>query len=171
MSPFCVAILTCSDRCHAGAAVDTSGPALARIARERLQAEVLETACVPDDIDAIRAVIRRWAGLPRPPDLILTTGGTGLAPRDVTPEAVAPLLEKRHPALLELARLRCYAKTPRAFLSRGEAGTIGRSLVINLPGSERGATDMLLAMIDILPHALLTLRGEIRDHGRDGPEP
>jgi len=162
-----VAILTCSDRCHAGMTVDTSGPALARMVCRRLGAQVIACACVPDEIDAIRAQVERWTSPPEAPDLILTTGGTGLAPRDVTPEAIAPLLERRLPALLELARYRCYAKTPRACLSRGEAGTVGRTLVVSLPGSERGATEMLEAIVDILPHAILTLRGEPTVHEHD----
>jgi len=89
-----------------------------------------------------------------------------LAPRDVTPEATLAVLDRRHTGLLELARLRCLEKTPRAFLSRGEAGTIGHTLVINLPGSRRGATEMLQAIFDILPHALDTLRGHALDDAR-----
>ena len=81
-----------------------------------------------------------------------------------TPEATLDVLERRHPGLLELARLRTYQDTPRAYLSRGEAGTVGHSLVINLPGSERGATQTLEALLDVLPHALETLRGD-GDHG------
>jgi molybdenum cofactor synthesis domain-containing protein len=161
-----LAILTVSDRCSRGQAVDTSGPALADLARDKLQANVVAAACVPDEIDQIAAQLRAWATNPPCPDLILTTGGTGLAPRDVTPEATLKVLQRRHPALLELARLRCYAKTPRTFLSRGEAGTIERTLVINLPGSRRGATENLEALLDILPHAVETLRGEVQDDGR-----
>ena len=78
------------------------------------------------------------------------------------------MLQRRHQGLLELAHLRCYAKTPRAFLSRGEAGTIGQTLIINLPGSQRGSTETLQALLDVLPHALKTLRGEVRDDGRPG---
>lgn len=161
-----VAILTISDRCSRGETEDTSGPALAQLAVSALDADVVAAACVPDEIDRIADQLVQWAKHAPKPDLILTTGGTGLAPRDVTPEATLSVLERRHSGLMELARLRCYAKTPRAFLSRGEAGVIAGSLVINLPGSQRGATENLEALLDILPHAIETLRGEAADHGR-----
>ena len=131
----------------------------------------MATACVPDEQDMIAACLREWATQTPRPDLILTNGGTGLAPRDVTPEATLAVVERRHSGLMELARLRCYAKTPRAFLSRGEAGTIAGTLVINLPGSQRGATENLEALLDILPHAIETLRGEVQDDGRPSAVP
>lgn len=159
------AILTISDRCFAGKAVDASGPALAAICQHQLGAQVFATAVVPDDVPAIQRQLRHWATVSPSVDLILTTGGTGLAPRDCTPEATAGILERRHPALLELARYRCLARTPRAFLSRGECGTLGRSLIINLPGSPRGAAEFLEALLDVLPHAVTMLRGEDLDHG------
>lgn len=164
--PIRVAVLTLSDRCTRGETEDTSGPALCALARQQLGAQIVATACIPDDQQRIVAQLRGWALQDPRPDLILTTGGTGLAPRDVTPEATVAVLQRRHPALLELARLRCLSQTARAFLSRGEAGTLGQSLVINLPGSQRGATECFLALADILPHAIETLRGEIRDDGR-----
>jgi molybdenum cofactor synthesis domain-containing protein len=130
--------------------------------RGRLNAEVVVALCVPDDGAKISEILRTWATDPAP-DLILTTGGTGLAPRDVTPEATLAVLERRHSGLMELVRLRCMAKTVKTFLSRGEAGTIGQSLVINLPGSPRGATECLEALLDLLPHAIDTLRGDVKD--------
>ncbi len=157
--PFLVAVLTISDRCWRGTTNDTSGPALAEIVTNELHGQIVAAACVPDEVEAIREQLRAWASAPKPVDLILTTGGTGLAPRDVTPEATLSVLERRHGGLLELARLRCYPASPRAFLSRGEAGTVGRTLIINLPGSPRGATECLRALLDILPHAIETLRG------------
>jgi molybdenum cofactor synthesis domain-containing protein len=166
--PIAVAVLTVSDRCSRGVATDASGPALVAMARERLNATVIATACVPDERAAIADTLRTWASATPHPDLILTTGGTGLASRDVTPEATESVLERPHDGLMELARLRCYAKTPRAFLSRGIAGTVGRTLVVNLPGSPRGATEFLEALLDILPHAIATLRDEIADHGTPG---
>jgi molybdenum cofactor synthesis domain-containing protein len=159
-----VAILTVSDRCSRGQMRDTASPALREILQDKLSASVGLVACVPDDIRSIADQLRRWAFEENELDLILTTGGTGLGPRDVTPEATAAVLERSHPGLLELARLRCFAKTPRAFLSRGEAGTIARTLVINLPGSQRGATEFLEALLDVLPHAIQMLRGEQGDH-------
>ena len=161
-----VAILTVSDRCSRGEAVDTSGPGLCTICRERLGAEIAATACVPDERSQIAAKFVEWAraGI----DLVVSTGGTGLAPRDVTPEAALSVFERQHSGLMELARMRCYAKTPRTFLSRGVAGTIGRTLILTLPGSPRGSSENLEALLDILPHAIETLRGEVQDDGRPG---
>jgi len=166
MTPIRIAILTVSDRCSRGETTDTSGPALAEMARAQLHAEVVATACLPDERSQLGEQLRQWALHDPKPDLILTTGGTGLAPRDLTPEATLDVLDRRHIGLMELIRLRCYEKTPRAYLSRGEAGTLGRTLIINLPGSQRGATESLEALIDILPHAVETLRGEVQDDGR-----
>lgn len=160
MTHLSVAILTVSDRCAQGEREDASGPGLVALCREKLGATFVEYALVSDGIEPVQAGIRRFAGKV---DLILTTGGTGLAPRDFTPEATAPLLERRHPALLELARRRCYDITPKTYLSRGEAGVIGKTLVINLPGSPKGSREMLEALLDILPHAIETLRGEVKD--------
>lgn len=158
-----LAILTVSDRCAGGQAEDVSGPRLGQIATMHLTATVVATACVPDEIEAIASQLQQWAGR-GDIDLILTTGGTGLAPRDVTPEATLTVLDKRHTGLLELARMRCYAKTPRAYLSRGEAGTVGRTLIINLPGSPNGAAEFLEALLDVLPHAIRMTRGADTDH-------
>lgn len=157
--PIAAAVLTVSDRCWRGEATDTAGPALVAMLRDRLAAEVVATETVPDEPERIADRLAAWALRPAP-DLVLTTGGTGLGPRDTTPEATARVLERPHPALLELARQRCYEKTPLACLSRGEAGTVGRTLVLNLPGSEKGASEMLGALLDVLPHAVAMLRGE-----------
>ncbi|MGP1346120.1 MAG: MogA/MoaB family molybdenum cofactor biosynthesis protein [Phycisphaerales bacterium] len=165
-APMTVAVLTISDRCSRGETVDTSGPALVELARDRLNARTLPLECVPDETNIIADQLRRLAAIDHPPDLVLTTGGTGLAPRDVTPEATLSVIERRHSGLMELIRRRCYDKTPRAYLSRGEAGTLGRTLIINLPGSPRGAVESLEALLDILPHAIETLRGEVQDDGR-----
>lgn len=162
------AVLTVSDRCSRGEAEDTSGPALVAMLRERLGADVVRTGCLPDEREQLAACFVEWSkgGV----DLLVSTGGTGLSPRDVTPEAAKSVLEREHSGLMELARLRCMAKTVRTFLSRGVAGTIGRTLVLTLPGSPRGATEMLEALVDVLPHAVETLRGEVQDDGRPGAE-
>lgn len=162
------AVLTVSDRCSRGQAVDTSGPSLCTMLRDKLGAEIVETAIVPDERDQIAAVFKRWAAVTPAIDLVISTGGTGLAPRDVTPEAAMSVIERPHAGLMELARMRCYAKTARTYLSRGVAGTLGRTLIITLPGSPRGATENLEALLDILPHAVETLRGEVQDDGRPG---
>jgi molybdopterin adenylyltransferase len=165
--PIRAAVLTISDRCSRGAAIDTSGPALCEMLKSSLNAEVAATGCVPDEVSEISGRFAEWARR-GDIDLVISTGGTGLAPRDVTPEAARMVIEREHPGLMELARLRCYAKTPRTYLSRGIAGTVARTLVITLPGSPRGATEMLEALLDILPHAIETLRGEVQDDGRPG---
>jgi molybdenum cofactor synthesis domain-containing protein len=161
------AVVTVSDRCAAGKAEDTAGPAVGELLTEKLDAHVSWTGLVPDDMDTISATIKEIAE--RNIDLLLTVGGTGLGPRDVTPEATLAVLERRHAGLMELVRLRCYDKTPFAYLSRGETGTIGRTLVINLPGSQRGAVECLTALLDVLPHAIELLRGEARNHDRAEP--
>ncbi|MEQ9617107.1 MAG: MogA/MoaB family molybdenum cofactor biosynthesis protein [Phycisphaerales bacterium] len=153
-------ILTVSDRCSRGEARDTSGPALTRMVEQELDGTVISTACVQDVREQIAQRLRNWATGEDAPDLILTTGGTGLAPRDVTPEATLDVIERRHSGLTELIRLRCFEKTPLAFLSRAEAGTVERTLIINLPGSERGATESLAAILDVLPHAIKVLSGD-----------
>lgn len=164
--PIRAAVLTVSDRCSRGEAVDTSGPALADLLRMRLGAEVVDRRCLPDERDRLAACFVEWSRTDLAIDLVVSTGGTGLAPRDVTPEAARSVLAREHPGLMELARLRCLAKTPRTFLSRGVAGTIGRTLILTLPGSVRGSTENLEALLDVLPHAIDTLRGDVQDDGR-----
>lgn len=165
------AVLTVSDRCSRGEATDTSGPALCELLRTRLGATIVATRCVPDDVDRIGSSFVEWSLERAGIDLILSTGGTGLAPRDVTPEAAKSVFEREHAGLMELARARCLPKTPRTYLSRGVAGTIGRTLILTLPGSPRGATENLEALLDILPHAIETLRGEVQDDGRTDAVP
>lgn len=164
--PIRAGVLTVSDRCSRGETVDTSGPALCELLRSALGAEIVATACVPDEKSQIAGMLLGWARSGEMLDLIVSTGGTGLSPRDVTPEAAMSVIERPHPGLMELARLRCMAKTPKAFLSRGVAGVIGSSLVLTLPGSEKGSREMLNALTDLLPHAIEILRGEISDDGR-----
>ena len=162
--PIRVAILTISDRCSQGQAEDTSGPALEKIAIEKLNATVASTDCVPDSVDEIQKFVRVMSEPGEDIDLILTTGGTGLGPRDLTPEAVSPLFDRSAPNLMELARACTGAQMPRAYLSRGVAGMIGSTLVLTLPGSKKGATQTLEALVDILPHAIDTIRGEPDAH-------
>jgi molybdenum cofactor synthesis domain-containing protein len=167
-TPIRAAVLTVSDRCSRGETIDTSGPALCEMLRARLGAQIVLTRCLPDEKDQLASCFLDWAAPESAIDLIVSTGGTGLAPRDVTPEAALSVFERQHSGLMELARMRCYAKTPRTFLSRGVAGTIGRTLILTLPGSPRGATENLDALLDILPHAIETLRGEVQDDARPG---
>lgn len=169
--PIRYSVLTVSDRCHAGEREDLGGPAVIAAVRDLLSAELIHRAVVPDEAVSITECLNGWVASRDQSDLILTTGGTGLSSRDVTPEATTGVLERRHDGLLELARRRCYEITPMTYLSRGVAGTAGRSLIINLPGSPRGAVEMIDAMADVLPHAIHTLRDEVRDDHPNRPIP
>lgn len=162
-TPMRAAVLTVSDRCSRGERPDRSGPAVTEILRTRLDADVVDAVCVPDEPDQIERQLRVWCEPDRSIDLIISTGGTGLAPRDRTPEAAMRVIDRPHPGLMELARLRCLEKTPKTFLSRGVAGAAGRTLILTLPGSPRGSTEQLEALLDILPHAVETLRGDVID--------
>jgi molybdenum cofactor synthesis domain-containing protein len=166
-APFRVAVLTVSDRCARGEAEDRSGDALAAGVEGALGGEVVARDCLPDEADRIRGRLRSWALESPRPDLILTTGGTGFAARDVTPEATLSVLERRAPGLAEWIRARGGEKTPFAYLSRGEAGTLGATLIVNLPGSPRGAVESFDALLPLLPHAL----GLLRDPGDPHPTP
>ena len=149
-------MITVSDRCSAGEAEDRSGPALVSML-EAAGITVVGRSLVPDDVAEIRAALRE-AGA----DLVLTTGGTGLAARDVTPQATAMEVDYQVPGLAEEMRRAGLASTPMAMLSRGLAAVRGRSLVLNLPGSERGATESLAAVLPVLDHALQQLAGRTR---------
>lgn len=154
------AILTVSDRCAAGEAEDKSGPRLHAELLEMLKgAEVVATAIVPDEPLAIRSTILQWIDEENIA-LILTTGGTGFAPRDQTPEAVRPLLDREAPGLVVAMLTTSLAVTPHAMLSRPVAGIRRHSLLITLPGSPKGASENLQTLLPALPHALELLRDD-----------
>ena len=151
------AVLTVSDSVHAGKRTDLSGPAV----RERLEqlgwSVLLEV--VPDDEVLIAGRLAALADFNRV-SAIFTTGGTGVAARDVTPEATRRVIEREIPGFGEWMRASGRSSTPLAVLSRGTAGARGRTLIVNLPGSPRGAVESLNAIVDLVPHVLELLRGE-----------
>jgi len=150
-------VITVSDSRHAGQNPDQSGPAVASLLR-KAGYELAPVTIVPDERDQIGAAIKDAvvAGYA----LIVTTGGTGLGPRDVTPEATAAVLDFEVPGLAEAMRAAGLQKTPLAALSRAVAGVRGGSLIVNLPGSVRGATESLEAVLPALEHAVRLTRGE-----------
>jgi len=161
MTTYTGGILTISDKGSRGEREDTSGPQL----REMLEAEGFAVAAcliVPDEVELIRETIRKWADEDRL-DLILTTGGTGVSPRDRTPEATRPLLDVELPGFGEAMRMASLKKTPNAILSRGIAGIRKECLIINLPGSRKAAKENLEVVLPALTHAIYKLKGGERD--------
>lgn len=154
-----VGILTISDRAAQGIYPDESGAILRQRIAEQMGWTIAQYAVVPDEVETIQRTLRVWCdeeGL----DLILTTGGTGLGPRDLTPEATRPLLEREAPGIAEALRLHSLQQTPFAMLSRGVAGVRRRTLIINLPGSPRAVREAMDLLGRVLPHAIAVLRGE-----------
>lgn len=157
---FRCAVLTVSDRASRGEYEDRSGPALVRYLKDTLNSKVVESACIPDEEDQIADQLEQWIKQSPTIDLILTTGGTGLSPRDRTPEAAMQVIDRPHPGLLELARAKTSAITQLAYLSRGVAGAAKNTLIITLPGSPKGAIEQIEAISPVLIHALKTLQGD-----------
>ena len=159
-------VLTISDRCAAGTQVDRSGPAVVALLQQSgIDELVAET--LPDELDQIAHALRHHAA---EADLIVTTGGTGLAPRDVTPEATLMVCDRTVDGLSERMRSEGLKHTPTAALSRAVCGTIGSTLVINLPGSVNGAETSLAVILPILPHAVDLLNGHTAHNAPDAPQ-
>jgi molybdopterin adenylyltransferase len=150
------AILTLSDRASRGERADASGPALANL----IQGEgwlVVRQALLPDDESAIGEILIAWSDSGEI-DVVLTTGGTGFAPRDVTPEATRAVIQREAPGLAEAMRLASLKVTPHAMLSRIVTGIRGKTLIVNLPGSPKGALENLQVILPVIPHAIELLR-------------
>lgn len=153
-----VGILTVSDRSYRGEREDLSGPLIREMVTEHLKAKVELEAVVPDNADIIKGTLMVWTdevGL----DLIITTGGTGFAPRDVTPEATRAVIEREAPGLAEVMRAEGLKATPHAMLSRAVCGIRGRTLIVNLPGSPKAVRENLETILPAIPHGIELLKG------------
>lgn len=159
-----VGILTISDKASVGTREDTSGALLHQLVAE-LPAEVVYYKIIPDEREEIQGHLANLADKQKL-DLVLTTGGTGVAPRDVTPEATEGVIERLVPGMGEAMRMEGFRRNPRAIISRGIAGIRGRTLIINLPGSTRGVRENFAVLQPALPHTLEKIHGDEGDCGK-----
>jgi len=163
MEPIRAGVVTVSDKGYAGEREDASGPLLAELLR-KMGAEVVHQAIVPDERAEIEHVLIALADEAHV-ELVVTTGGTGPAPRDVTPEATRAVIEREMPGLAEVLRFEGYRQTALAVISRGVAGLRGQTLIVNLPGSPKAVRQGMETLAPILPHAIRMLRGVDTEHG------
>jgi molybdopterin adenylyltransferase len=159
------AIVTVSDKAARGERADLGGPAVRETLAAGLDVEIVDERVLPDDEARIAEALFHLSERPDV-DLVVTTGGTGLAPRDVTPQATRTTIEYEVPGIAEAMRAASLAVTPAAMLSRAMAGVRNRTLIVNLPGSPKGVRETLAAILPALPHAVSTLRGEVGEHER-----
>jgi len=162
MTAIRIAVLTISDAGAKGERADTSGAAIVKWA-EGKGYQISARHLVPDDVVPIVRTLTTWSD-GGDVDLILTTGGTGLSPRDVTPEATRAVIEREAPGIAERLRVLCLTAFPRAALSRGVSGARGKTLIVNLPGSPNAVRDALAALDPIVEHAIAILTGAVTDH-------
>jgi len=151
------AILTVSDMYSRGKRADTSGQTIEEMLPEDTF-EVCEKIIIPDDYETITKILRRFSD-EQNVQVVLTTGGTGLGPRDVTPEATRAVCDRRIPGFAEILRSESYKKTPNAMLSRGVSGLRDKTLIINLPGSPKAVRECMEIILEVLPHAVDMIRG------------
>ncbi len=156
------AVVTVSDKGSTGQREDVSGPMLADLVRE-MGARVVQREIVPDEQEEIGELLVSLAD-DLEVDLVLTTGGTGVTPRDVTPEATKAVIEREMPGLAEALRFEGYRRTPLAVISRGVAGVRGRTLIVNLPGNPKAVREGMETLSPVLPHAVQMIRGEHTEH-------
>jgi molybdenum cofactor synthesis domain-containing protein len=152
-----LAVVTISDRCSIGQMTDTAGPAVVELIRSLWADAQIETALLPDEEDAITAILEQFAA--DRAALVLTVGGTGFGPRDRTPEATRRIIDREAPGLAEAMRSQGAAQNKFAWLSRAVCGLKGGTLIVNLPGSERGATESLTTILPLLKHAIEVSQG------------
>ncbi len=162
--PVRVAVLVASDKASRGERADLGGPAIREaLAASPGQFEITDERLLPDEQEQIASILVELCDQPDV-DLVLTTGGTGLAPRDVTPQATQRVLEYEVPGIAEAMRAESIRITPAGMLSRGFAGVRNRTLIVNLPGSPKAVRELLPVILPALPHAIETLRGGVGDH-------
>ena len=162
-----VAVITISDKGSRGEREDLSGPAIGEM-MSRIGARVEFSVIIPDEKELIKEKLIEYS---KSVDVILTTGGTGLFPRDVTPDATLEVIDREIPGIAEAMRLEGLGKTKRAMLSRAVAGVRGTALIVNLPGSPRAVKEGLGAIVEVIPHAVEKIKGSTEDCGRRDPVP
>ena len=163
---FSAGIITVSDRSSQGVREDSSGPAIAAVLAG-IAIDVRQTLIIPDEKDKIKEAIIKWADIDNL-DLIITTGGTGVSPRDLTPDATLEVIDRQLPGVAEAMRHQSMQITPYAMISRAIAGIRGRALIVNLPGSPKGAKENLNVILPALKHAIEKIKGDTAECGSPG---